>query len=84
MIVPAPLDALQAKRITMLTDKGITRQVKAKAAHITIGPVGKPCRHQLARIPAMRDKSVEQEPAILHVDDKKPFLSRRKGKIDDR
>ena len=84
MIVDPGLDAVEMQRITIVSYKGIARNVKAKAAHQTIDPIGKTSGHEPARVAAMRNEGVEQQTAVLHVDDKETFCGTRQGKVDDR
>ena len=61
---------------------GITSYIKTEAAHIASRLVGKTGGHRLAGTPAMRYKSVEQQRAAHHINDKQSFLIGRKAEID--
>ena len=83
VIVPAPFDAFQMQGVTVLANKGIARDIETEAAHETIVAVREAGSHQRTRITAMRDPGIEQQTAILHVDDKQAFLRAGERKIDD-
>ena len=68
----------------MLADKRVPGEIKTKTAHETITPVGEPAGDEFTGISAMGHKGVEQEPAIVQVQDKKSFLGGGERKINDR
>ena len=84
MVVPARLDPVQVQGIAMLSHKGIPRDIKAEAGHQAVIPIGKTGGHKRPGIAAMRHPGVEEQTAILHVDDKQAFLGAGERKIHDR
>src|ERR1700754_3488386 len=59
IVIPAFFHSFQTKRVTMLSDEGFAGEIKPKAAHEAIAPVGKPGGEKRARIAAMRDEGIE-------------------------
>ena len=59
IIVPAFFLPLQPERIPMLADKRLAGEIKPKAAHQAIAPVGEPAGHQRTRIPPVGDKGIK-------------------------